>query len=167
MPHACNRPKVETVCSNHRCHISLVGDTGFRHRFIHHFLSSSEEMLCFITTLAIGHLPPLDVYCVSIIPTLRMRMMAIVKNRLSYFAASTRNTNSTQIGNTRIAVLPAISCWKVSSVHSNPLERHALGQGLGEDAGDRLLRPAARIAGRRTGSRPVCTNARHLGWWCA
>jgi hypothetical protein len=50
-----------------------------------------------------------------------MRMMASGKNRLSYFAASTRNTNSTQIGNTRIAVLPAISCWKVSSVHSNAM----------------------------------------------
>jgi hypothetical protein len=49
-----------------------------------------------------------------------MKTMASGKNKLSY-AASTRNTNSTQIGNTRIAVLPAISCWKVSSVHSNAM----------------------------------------------
>ena len=33
-------------------------------------LASSEEMLCFITTLAIGHLPPFDMYCVLIIPAL-------------------------------------------------------------------------------------------------
>src|ERR1700726_3020805 len=30
------------------------------------FCASSEEMLCFFTTLAIGHLPPLDMYCASI-----------------------------------------------------------------------------------------------------
>src|ERR1700682_4403431 len=28
-------------------------------------------MLCFFTTLAIGHLPPFDIYCVLIIPALR------------------------------------------------------------------------------------------------
>src|ERR1700751_1378394 len=28
------------------------------------FCASSEEMLCFFTTLAIGHLPPFDMYCV-------------------------------------------------------------------------------------------------------
>src|SRR2546430_1187637 len=38
--------------------------------FIHHFLFSPEEMLCFITTLAIGHLPPLDMYWL-IVPALR------------------------------------------------------------------------------------------------
>src|SRR5260370_8786364 len=35
------------------------------------FCASSEEMLCFFTTLAIGHLPPLGMYCVLIIPALR------------------------------------------------------------------------------------------------
>src|SRR5437588_4382577 len=30
------------------------------------FCASSEEMLRFFTTLAIGHLPPLDMYCASI-----------------------------------------------------------------------------------------------------
>src|SRR5713226_5182317 len=32
------------------------------------FCASSEEMLCFFTTSAIGHLPPFDIYCVLIIP---------------------------------------------------------------------------------------------------
>src|SRR3984893_11042793 len=32
------------------------------------FCASSEEMLCFFTTLAIGHLPPFHMYCVLIIP---------------------------------------------------------------------------------------------------
>jgi hypothetical protein len=35
------------------------------------FCASSEEMLCFFTTLAIGQLPPLDIHCVLIIPALR------------------------------------------------------------------------------------------------
>src|SRR5258706_1825096 len=35
------------------------------------FCASSEEMLCFFTTFAIGHLPPLDMYCVLMIPALR------------------------------------------------------------------------------------------------
>src|SRR2546426_5394859 len=35
------------------------------------FCASSEEMLCFFTTLAIGLPPPLDMYCVLIIPALR------------------------------------------------------------------------------------------------
>ena len=39
-----------------------------------------------------------------------IRMMASGRNRLSYCAASTRNTNSTQMGNTNIAVLPARIC---------------------------------------------------------
>src|ERR1700731_3900768 len=37
------------------------------------FCASSEEMLCFFTTFAIGHLPPFDIYCVLIIPALRNR----------------------------------------------------------------------------------------------
>src|SRR5207245_8989751 len=32
------------------------------------FCASSEEILCFFTTFAIGHLPPFDIYCVLIIP---------------------------------------------------------------------------------------------------
>src|SRR5258708_7184051 len=35
------------------------------------FCASSEEILCFFTTLAIGLLPPFDMYCVLIIPALR------------------------------------------------------------------------------------------------
>src|SRR5437879_2343889 len=35
------------------------------------FCASSEEMLCFFTTLAIGQLPPRDMSCVFIIAALR------------------------------------------------------------------------------------------------
>src|SRR5260370_6002243 len=35
------------------------------------FCASSEEILCFFTTLAIGLLPRFDMYCVLIIPALR------------------------------------------------------------------------------------------------
>src|SRR6202140_1027140 len=35
------------------------------------FCASSDEMLCFFTTLAIGHLPSVGKYCVLIIPALR------------------------------------------------------------------------------------------------
>src|SRR5882762_7107915 len=37
------------------------------------FCARSEEMLCFLITLVIGHLPPFDIYCVLIIPSLRGR----------------------------------------------------------------------------------------------
>ena len=38
--------------------------------------------------------------------------------RLSYCAASTRNTNTTARMKANIAVLPALICWKASDVHS-------------------------------------------------
>ncbi len=38
--------------------------------------------------------------------------------RLSYWAASTRNTRNTQSGKIQTALLPARICWQVRSVHS-------------------------------------------------
>ena len=38
--------------------------------------------------------------------------------RLSYCAASTRNTNVTASAKAKIAVLPARNCWNASVVHS-------------------------------------------------
>jgi hypothetical protein len=42
-------------------------------------------MLCFFTTLAIGHLPPFDIYCVLIIPALRAIAAAfpVLQNHLA------------------------------------------------------------------------------------
>src|SRR6202030_150822 len=37
------------------------------------FCASSKEILCFFTTLAIGHLPPLDMYCVLMSTKLAVR----------------------------------------------------------------------------------------------
>jgi hypothetical protein len=49
-------------------------------------------MLCFFTTLAIGHLPPFDIYCVLIIPALRAIAAAfpVLQNHL----AEIRNVTS-------------------------------------------------------------------------
>jgi len=45
-------------------------------------------MLCFFTTLAIGHLPPLDMYWVLIIPALRAIEAAfpVLQNHLAEMA---------------------------------------------------------------------------------
>ncbi len=55
-----------------------------------------------------------------------MRMMANGSVRLSYWAASTRNTNSTHSGNTNCVVLPETSCWYARSVHSKLMPRGKL-----------------------------------------
>ena len=47
-----------------------------------------------------------------------IRITASGSVQLSYCAASTRNTSSTQSGNTISIVLPARMSWYVSSVHS-------------------------------------------------
>ena len=47
-----------------------------------------------------------------------MRMTLSGSDQLSYCAASTRKTSSTQSGKTNTAELPARICWYVSSVHS-------------------------------------------------
>src|SRR5712671_3896821 len=49
------------------------------------FCASSEEILCFFTTLAIGLLPPLDMYCVLIIPALRAieAALPVLQNHLA------------------------------------------------------------------------------------
>ena len=75
-----------------------------------------------------------------------MRMITSGSDQLSYCAASTRNTSSTQSGKTKIAVLPASFCWYVSSVHSYA---DAVRQRLGR--ADRLHRPhgLARADARR------------------
>ena len=54
-----------------------------------------------------------------------IRMMASGSEKLSYCAASTRNTNSTHSGKTNSAALPASICWNARSVHS---KRHAVRQ---------------------------------------
>ena len=50
-------------------------------------------------------------------------MIANGSVRLSYIAASTRNTSSTLIGKIQSAALPARICWYVRSVHSNLIPR--------------------------------------------
>ena len=47
-----------------------------------------------------------------------IRMTASGSVRLSYWAASTRNTNTTASTKANTAVLPARCCWKASVVHS-------------------------------------------------
>ncbi len=47
-----------------------------------------------------------------------MRITASGSVRLSYWAASTRNTNTTASAKAKTAVSPARSCWKASVVHS-------------------------------------------------
>ena len=50
-----------------------------------------------------------------------IRMMASGSDQLSYCAASTRKTNSTESAKMKIAVLPVARSWKASSVHSKPM----------------------------------------------
>ena len=47
-----------------------------------------------------------------------MRITASGMVRLSYWAASTRNTNTTASPNAKPDVLPALSCWNARVVHS-------------------------------------------------
>jgi hypothetical protein len=56
-----------------RCVFANANFSGFCHGCIHLFYASSEEMLCFFTTLAIGLVPPFDMCCVLIIPHSRNR----------------------------------------------------------------------------------------------
>ena len=50
-----------------------------------------------------------------------IRMMAIGSDQLSYCAASTRKTNSTESAKMYTAVLPVCRSWNASSVHSKPM----------------------------------------------
>ena len=58
-------------------------------------------------------------------------MIASGSDQLSYWAASTRNTNTTASGKTSLVSrsLPARICWKVSSVHSKPMRVGQLARG--------------------------------------
>src|SRR5438876_11974814 len=47
------------------------------------FCASSDEILCFFTTLAIGHLPPLDMYSVLTHPFAHSPRLPVVQNPLA------------------------------------------------------------------------------------
>ena len=75
-----------------------------------------------------------------------MRITASGKVMLSYWAASTRKTNTTASTNAKTAVLLARNCWKASVC---PLIAEALGQRLGGKLLHDLDSLTLRITGRR------------------
>ncbi len=75
-----------------------------------------------------------------------IRITASGSVRLSNWAASTRNTNTTPSANANAAVFPARICWNARSVHSIA---ETLRQSFGRQLLHEVDRLALRVAGRR------------------